>query len=514
MDRSASSGPAKGTPGITSEKNLPQFDVRDFGAKGDGKTDDSPAINAAIAKASETGGVVNFPSATYLLRRRPGAGQVATILLRPGVSLDGQGSTLLLDDNCGFIGAIPSLELRAVVDTDAKIGDTSVHVTTTENFVAGDPIGIRLGDNEWDKAETKELLFTTVKRVVDGNRLEFADALPRPIDVKNTVVKNRGIYRFRAGDNPRYVGGFVQNFRLQRTERGNPESGIDLRCAKNVRVENISATDPGAGVVLLAYCSDVLVRKIFCDRSVPIGGHTAKGRIINVWNSDHCAIEDVEGRTFGGPFAFIESYCRDIRCINWRVVNDWSQHFTTPRQAHWLFLIVQNSEATFTDLQLSGNFDGEVVTDTGGTPGRIIIDGLKLSGTGRLKALPFQQVTGRAVDLGHRRFAGTKTSVFATELEPGSKGVQSEVIPGELWRRVEVEATGLTQPEKVTVNGYTVTVTPAAPKAEVSNLTNIGDAYPANPPTDRRLKVTAPALSSKIGLKVTVEYFLSVAATP
>jgi polygalacturonase len=42
------------------------FNVRDFGAKGDGKTIDSPAINRAIVAASaQGGGTVVFPIGTY-----------------------------------------------------------------------------------------------------------------------------------------------------------------------------------------------------------------------------------------------------------------------------------------------------------------------------------------------------------------------------------------------------------------------------------------------------------------
>jgi polygalacturonase len=44
----------------------PVFDVRDFGAKGDGRTIDSPAINAAIdAAAASGGGTVFLPAGTY-----------------------------------------------------------------------------------------------------------------------------------------------------------------------------------------------------------------------------------------------------------------------------------------------------------------------------------------------------------------------------------------------------------------------------------------------------------------
>ena len=48
------------------------FNVRDYGAKGDGKTLDSPAINAAIeAAVHDGGGQVLLPAGTYYWRRPP-----------------------------------------------------------------------------------------------------------------------------------------------------------------------------------------------------------------------------------------------------------------------------------------------------------------------------------------------------------------------------------------------------------------------------------------------------------
>src|SRR6266550_7083552 len=51
----------------SSGKESGVYDVRAFGAKGDGKTLDTQAINQAIAKAaSKGGGTVRFPAGTYL----------------------------------------------------------------------------------------------------------------------------------------------------------------------------------------------------------------------------------------------------------------------------------------------------------------------------------------------------------------------------------------------------------------------------------------------------------------
>lgn len=55
-----------GEPQLRTLQTAPTFNVRSFGASGDGKTIDSPAINQAIHAASQAGGgTVLFPAGTY-----------------------------------------------------------------------------------------------------------------------------------------------------------------------------------------------------------------------------------------------------------------------------------------------------------------------------------------------------------------------------------------------------------------------------------------------------------------
>lgn len=61
------------------------YDVRAFGARGDGRTDDTAAIQRAVDAAARTGGVVKFPPATYM---------VTGVQLPAGITLDGYGATL------------------------------------------------------------------------------------------------------------------------------------------------------------------------------------------------------------------------------------------------------------------------------------------------------------------------------------------------------------------------------------------------------------------------------------
>ncbi|QNM83813.1 right-handed parallel beta-helix repeat-containing protein [Sphingomonas sabuli] len=76
--------------------------VRDYGARGDGVSDDRPAIQAAIdAAAKAGGGTVYFPAGTYIASR---TGETAVaITLKSGVTLQGAGvrSVLKLRDGDG-----------------------------------------------------------------------------------------------------------------------------------------------------------------------------------------------------------------------------------------------------------------------------------------------------------------------------------------------------------------------------------------------------------------------------
>jgi len=44
------------------------FNIQDYGAKGDGITDDTDAVLRAISKCMVNGGVVYIPSGTYVIR--------------------------------------------------------------------------------------------------------------------------------------------------------------------------------------------------------------------------------------------------------------------------------------------------------------------------------------------------------------------------------------------------------------------------------------------------------------
>ncbi|MEC7519052.1 MAG: glycosyl hydrolase family 28-related protein [Myxococcota bacterium] len=183
-------------------------DVRDFGAVGDGVTDDGAALEAAIAAAGE-GGTVRVPAGRYLSRRR--------LSLTPGVVLEGAGrgdTTLFFPEALedvypgernwsfggGFIqasGASRMPELTTVV-APARRGDTRIVVADASVVSVGDWILIRqtdvdgqlmrrlhadLVDGGTDNVGDVGMRFPTRVLAVDGDALTLERALPLDVEL-------------------------------------------------------------------------------------------------------------------------------------------------------------------------------------------------------------------------------------------------------------------------------------------------------------------------------------------
>lgn len=78
-------------PTVAAAESSGVNDVKAFGAKGDGKADDTAAIQAAIDGLPEAGGTVSLPPGTYMVNR---------LLLKGGASLVGAGRTSTMGSTC------------------------------------------------------------------------------------------------------------------------------------------------------------------------------------------------------------------------------------------------------------------------------------------------------------------------------------------------------------------------------------------------------------------------------
>src|SRR5262249_27003879 len=80
------------------------FNVRAYGARGDGTTDDTAAIQATItAAAAAGGGVVFIPAGTYLVCTTPSNGNIFTIS-QNNLILRGEGKKVSIIKSCGAMG--------------------------------------------------------------------------------------------------------------------------------------------------------------------------------------------------------------------------------------------------------------------------------------------------------------------------------------------------------------------------------------------------------------------------
>lgn len=107
--------------GVLATTNSP-FNIRAFGAKGDGTTDDTTAIQAAITAAGVTGGIVLVPTGTYRLT-------TGLAITGDRVSLIGQGRSSVLKWDAAFSGTL--------IDISATTGNLRYNNAVKDLYIWG-----------------------------------------------------------------------------------------------------------------------------------------------------------------------------------------------------------------------------------------------------------------------------------------------------------------------------------------------------------------------------------------
>jgi hypothetical protein len=166
------------------------LDVRDFGAKGDGTTKDTKAIQAAVDKASEVGGTVVIPPGRYVS---------GTIHLRNNLTLRIEGgATLLFSTDDGDFDPYEELPYRMAAPpkkTESQVSFVA-HTVPERRRLSAPPA--------WDDTETSYFHYALLSGdgvhnvaiegtgTIDGNRPRRGG--PKPIAIKNSEwISVRGI---------------------------------------------------------------------------------------------------------------------------------------------------------------------------------------------------------------------------------------------------------------------------------------------------------------------------------
>jgi polygalacturonase len=210
------------------------FDVQEYGAVGDGKTLDTPAINKAIEGAhAEGGGTVYFPAGTYLCY---------SIRLRSNVGLYlGNGATIL--------AAEPKAEVGYDLPEPNPWGDEHKY----QDF----------GHSHWHNSliwgENLENISIIGPGKIDGSKglshglggREGGNIGDKAIALKlcrNVIIKDITMYM---------CGHFcilptgVDNFTIDNIKIDTNRDGINIDCCRNVHISNCSVNSPNDDAIVL-----------------------------------------------------------------------------------------------------------------------------------------------------------------------------------------------------------------------------------------------------------------------
>lgn len=215
----------------------PVFDVREYGAKGDGRSIDSPAINQAIvAAASAGGGTVVFPAGTYLCY---------SIRLKSKVALSlGMGCTILAADP-------PSQKGEQGYD----LAESNQPWEAYQDF----------GHNHWHNSliwgENLEDLAIQGPGLIWGKGLSRGEG-PGPVaevpGVANKAIALKNCRNVLLRDFSILHGGHfgvlatgVSNLTVDNLKIDTQRDGIDVDCCRNVRISNCTINSPWDDAICL-----------------------------------------------------------------------------------------------------------------------------------------------------------------------------------------------------------------------------------------------------------------------
>ncbi len=204
------------------------YNVKDFGAKGDGKQIDSPAINRAIEEATKNGGgTIYLPAGTYLSY---------TIRLENNI-------TLYLDAGCRLLAAYP--EEASGYD----VAEENEH-NKYQDF----------GHSHWKNSLIWgiDLEYITIcgQGIIDGRGLTREESrLPgvgnKAVSLKlckNVIIKD--VTMINCGHFALLATG-VDNMTINNVKVDTNRDGFDIDCCRNVRISDCTVNSPWDDAIVL-----------------------------------------------------------------------------------------------------------------------------------------------------------------------------------------------------------------------------------------------------------------------
>ena len=208
---------------LAAQVHAARFDVKSYGAKGDGRTLDSPAINRAIdAAAAAGGGTVEFPAGTYL---------TGSIRLRSNLTLQFDSGTTLeaAADGAAYDAAEPNQS-----DKFQDFGHSHFH-------------------NSLIWGEGLENVTIQGPGLIDGHALvrERGETADKAIALKLCRKVTLRDFSILSGGHFAILATGVDNLTIDNVSIDTNRDGIDLDSCRNVRISNASVNSPNDDAIVI-----------------------------------------------------------------------------------------------------------------------------------------------------------------------------------------------------------------------------------------------------------------------
>src|SRR5436309_3690752 len=220
--------------GAKSESQAPSFSVRRFGAKGDGVTIDTPAINNAIAAAAEFGGgTVMFPAGTYASYSIHLKSYVS-LYLEPGATILAASTPLEGTTTGGYDAAEPQGPWEPYQDYGHNHWHNSLIWGEDIHDVAILGPGLIWGKG-LSRGHVDDTDLPKTDRPGVGNK---AIALK---NCRNVILRD---FSMLAAGWFAILATGVDNLTIDNLKIDTNRDGMDIDCCRNVRVSNCSVNSP------------------------------------------------------------------------------------------------------------------------------------------------------------------------------------------------------------------------------------------------------------------------------
>lgn len=241
------------------------INVKDYGAVGDGITDDTVAIQKAIDYLNDNGGTLYFPIGTYCVSVLQNGESIIKLQSDKDINIDFFGSTIALQPNQYKAYNIININecKSAKVQNGFLVGDRKEHDYTTVNSTHEWGVGIRINQSSsatvfnMEVSEmTGDAIYTVNDKVGETiiNYCNLHHSRRQGITIlQSDVVSINNTNIYNIGDFDNIVG-------------ASPKSGIDIEPeggtmrVNNIYINNVNISNiSGLGIVMGSECVDNLV---------------------------------------------------------------------------------------------------------------------------------------------------------------------------------------------------------------------------------------------------------------